>query len=145
MMEGYNLLRDTIISELESIPFVNVVTDGLGDEIDLSKQTIFPLAHLVILSAQPSGNAVTCNFELYCLDIVDISDNGTTDNKHDVLNTQYNVGLRMYESLRRGHLWEEKLEVSSWSMDLIEQAYENFLAGWKISASVLIPNHMSKC
>ena len=144
-MTGYHLLRDSLINELQSNPFVNVVSEGLGDEIDLSKQTIFPLSHIVILDATPNNNIVTFNVEVYCVDIVDISDEGISDNKQDVINTQYNVGLRLYESLRRGALWTSGLEQTSMKMERLEQAFENLLAGWKISVSIMIPNHMSIC
>lgn len=133
------------MAELQSNPFVNVITEGLADGIDLSKQTIFPLSHLVIYDATPDERVVTWNVDLFCLDIVDVSDNGIEDNKHDVLNTQYNVGLRLFESLKRGNLWDSGVEISTMKMVRLEQAFENLLAGWRISFNVVIPNHMSIC
>ena len=144
-MEGYAKLYNDIKTYLQQSEFVNVVTEGLGDEIDLSKQTIFPLSHLVINNADFQNNAVQFQFDLYCMDIVDISDSGV-DNKHDVLNTQYNVLLRMYEDLRRGNLWtDNQVEVVTMNIESFEQAYENYLAGWKANIVLLIPNHMTIC
>lgn len=143
-MEGYSFLYNTVKNYLEANPFVNVFGEGMGDEIDLSKQTIFPLSYMVIESATPSENSVLFTFTVYAMDIVDISDSGV-NNKHDVLNTQYNVLLRFYEDLRRGSLWDGKMEVSSFTMSAFEQAYANSLAGWSASITVLIPNHMTIC
>ena len=144
MNEGYALVYTKLKETLNNNPLVNLVSEGLTDEIDLGKQTIFPLAHIVINSATFIDNAVEFQIDLYCMDIVDISDDGV-DNKIDVMNTQYNILLRLYEDLRRGNLWDEKLEISSMSVTAFEQAYENYLAGWSASISVLIPNHMTIC
>lgn len=143
-MTGYYLVLDSLMAELDSSPFVSIVTEGLGDEIDLSKQTIFPLAHVNILSATPTDNIVDFSVDVYSMDIVDFSDNGK-DNKVEVLNTQYNVILRLYESLRRGNLWDQGVQVSSINIEFFEQAYDNYLAGARGSFTVTVPNHMSIC
>ncbi len=143
-MTGYFLVLDKLTEELNSSPFVSIVTEGLGDEIDLSKQTIFPLSHINIISATPIDNIVEFNVDIYAMDIVDFSDNGL-DNKIEVLNAQYNVILRLYESLRRGDLWEGGLEITSVSIEFFEQAYDNYLAGARGSFTIQIPNHMSIC
>ncbi len=144
MNEGYALVYTKLKETLNNNPLVNLVSEGLTDEIDLKKQTIFPLAHIVINSATFIDNAVEFQIDLYCMDIVDISDDGV-DNKIDVMNTQYNILLRLYEDLRRGNLWDDKLEISTMNITAFEQAYENYLAGWSASISVLIPNHMTIC
>jgi len=144
MNEGYALVYTKLKETLNNNPLVNLVTEGLTDEIDLGKQTIFPLAHIVINSASFQDNSVSFSLDIYCMDIVDISDDGV-DNKIDVMNTQYNILLRLYEDLRRGNLWDEKLEIVSMDITAFEQAYENYLAGWSASISVLIPNHMTIC
>ena len=144
MNEGYALLYTKLIDNLSNNPLVNLVTEGLTDEIDLGKQTIFPLAHVVINSATFQNNAVSFQVDIYCMDIVDISDDGI-DNKKDVMNTQYNILLRLYEYLRRGTLWNDDIEIESMSVTAFEQAYENYLAGWSASLSILVPNHMTIC
>ncbi len=143
-MTGYYLVLDKLTEELKSSPFVSIVTEGLGDEIDLSKQTIFPLSHINILTATPIDNIVEFSVDIYSMDVVDFSDNGK-DNKIEVLNTQYNVLLRLYESLRRGDLWDDGLDITSVSIEFFEQAYDNYLAGVRGSFTIQIPNHMSRC
>ena len=142
--EGYSFLYNTVKATLEADPFVNSFGEGMGDEIDLSKQTIFPLHYMVIGGATPDNNAVQFTFTLYAMDVVDISESGV-NNKHEVLNTQYNVLLRFYEEMRRGDLWDNKLQIISFTMTAFEQAYANYLAGWSASVTVYIPNHMTIC
>lgn len=143
-MTGYYLVLDQLMAELKSYPFVNNVTEGLGDEIDLSKQTIFPLSHVNILSANPIDNIVEFSIDVYAMDIVDISDTDL-DNKIEVLNTQYNVLLRLYESLRRGDLWDRGIQLTSMNIEFFEQAYENYIAGCRGTLTIAVPNHMSIC
>jgi len=143
-MDGYFKILDAIKSELETYAFVNSITHGLGDSIDLSKQTIFPLVHTMILDATPDKNIVTFNVRVWVLDIVDINKDGV-NNLDYVHNNMYNVALRLYESLRRGDLWDVGLEVSSARLNAIERAYENYLAGWQVDMAIMIPNHMSIC
>lgn len=143
-MEGYSFFYNTIKSYIEQSPFVNVFGEGMGDEIDLSKQTLYPLSYMVVESATPQQNAVEFTFTLYAMDIVDISDT-KVNNKHSVMNTQYNVLLRFYEDLRRGELWGDKMQMTSFSMQAFEQAYSNYVAGWSASITVIIPNHMTIC
>ncbi len=142
--EGYSLVYNTIKDTLEANPLVNKFGEGMGDEIDLSKQTIFPLAYMSIETATPDENAVQFTFTLYAMDIVDISDSGI-NNKHSVMNTQYNVLLRLYEDLRRGDLWDKKVQLVGFNMQAFEQAYSNLLAGWSASITLYVPNHMTIC
>jgi len=142
--EGYSLVYNTIKDTLEANPLVNQFGEGMGDEIDLSKQTLFPLSYMVMETATPDGNAVQFTFTLYAMDIVDISDDGV-NNKHSVMNTQYNVLLRLYEDLRRGDLWDNKVQLVGFTMQAFEQSYSNLLAGWSASVSLYVPNHMTIC
>ena len=46
-MTGFYDLIDKIKDALIAEPFVNTVTYGSLDDIDLNKQTIFPLSHIM--------------------------------------------------------------------------------------------------
>lgn len=144
MSTGYFKIIDTIMAEVSNYAMVNVVTKGLGDEIDLNKQTMFPLVHIIVLDATPQNNIVTFSLKIWFLDIVDINKEGP-NNVDYVLNNQYNMALRLYESLLRGNLWDSGLEVSSVRFTSVERAFENYLAGWQVDLSIMIPNHMSIC
>ena len=78
-MVGYYSILETLKTELETIPFVNSVTEGSLFDIDLNKQTIFPLSHIMVNSASFEGNVVRFNISIVAMDIVDISKDETTD------------------------------------------------------------------
>ena len=72
---------------------------AVGDifEVDLNKQTIFPLVHLIVNSATFEGSVVRYNISIMAMDIVDITKDETVskfdgnNNELWVLNTMLQV------------------------------------------------------
>ena len=93
-MTGYYNLLTKIKEHFDSDALVNTVTQGDIFEVDLNKQTIFPLVHIIVNSVQFVNNVQQANVSIMAMDIVDISKDETTslfdgnDNELDVLNTQ---------------------------------------------------------
>ena len=98
-MKGFYNLTDKLKDALLAEPFVNTVTFGSLDDVDLNKQTIFPLSHIIVNNTTVSSKTLTFNVSILAMDIVDISKDETTDifvgndNEQDVLNTQ--LGFRV--------------------------------------------------
>jgi len=151
-MKGfYNLtdkLKDTLLAE----PFVNTVTFGSLDDIDLNKQTIFPLSHITVNNTTVGTNILTFNVSILSMDIVDISKAETTDifvgndNEQDVLNTQLGLLTRVINTLQRGDLYTELYQVEGdVSCEPFVDRFENKLAGWVATFDVIIENDMTIC
>jgi hypothetical protein len=150
-MKGYYYVLEKLKSELETIPFVNTITQGSLDDIDNYKSTVFPLSHIIINNVTPENNILRFNVSIIAMDIVDFNKEETTDvflgndNEIDVLNTQLTVLIRMYEVLRRGAL-NDFLEADGFpTMEPFTERFENYLAGWTMTIDLLIPNEMSIC
>jgi len=77
-MSYYGILN-IIKSELEATDLVNTVTQGDIFRIDLAKQTIFPLAHIIVNNATFESNVIRYNISIIAMDVVDISKDETTD------------------------------------------------------------------
>ena len=94
MAQGFYNLTDKLKEELLKDPFVNTVTYGNIFEVDLNKQTIFPLSHFIVNNVVDRGQTLLFNISLLCMDLVDESKEDITDsfigndNEQDVLNTQ---------------------------------------------------------
>jgi hypothetical protein len=136
----------------ESDPIVNTITQGDIFRVDLNKQTIFPLVHIIVNNVQFVENVQQANVSVMAMDIVDISKDETedlftgNDNEVDVLNTQLAVLNRMYEFLRRGDLYDDKFQVTGDpTCEPFIDRFENKLAGWTMTFDVLIPNDMTVC
>jgi hypothetical protein len=151
-MVGFYTIIDTLKAELNSSPFVNSVTEGSIFNVDLAKQTIFPLSHIMVNTATFEENVMRFNVSIIAMDIVDISKDETidvfrgNDNEQDVLNTQLAVLQRVYEVMRRGTLYTELFQVDgNPSCEPFTERFENLLAGWTMTFDVLVPNQMSIC
>lgn len=151
MANFYNIL-DTLKNHLEGDAIVNTVTTGDIFQVDLGKQTIFPLSHIMVNNATFEGNVIRFNVSLLAMDIVDISKDEITDiflgndNEQDVLNTQLAVLNRLYEMLRRGDLYTNNFMVEgNPSCEPFAERFENYLAGWTMTFDILVANTMTIC
>ena len=151
-MTGYYNLLTKIKEHFDNDPIVNTTTQGDIFRIDLNKQTIFPLVHIIVNSVQFVNNVQQANISVLAMDIVDISKDETTDlfegndNELDVLNTQLAVTNRLYEMLRRGTLYDDKYQITGQpTCEPFIDRFENKLAGWTMTFDVLMPNDMTIC
>lgn len=151
-MANYYSLLDTLKNHLNNDPFINTVTQGDIFSVDLGKQTIFPLCHIMVNNATFESNIIRFNISLLCMDIVNISKDEATDifngndNEVDVLNTTLSVLNRLYEDLRRGDLFTDAFQVDgSPTVEPFAERFENYLAGWTMTMDILVPNEMTVC
>ena len=72
-MKAYYDLVDKLNTYLDGSPSVNTVTFGDIFKVDLSKQTIFPLAHINIQNVTFSEHIMTFSLQVICMDIVNES------------------------------------------------------------------------
>ena len=90
-IRGFYQLTETIKTQLLSDVNVNTVTTGDIFDIDLSKQSIFPLSHIIINSVTTQEQVLLFNITVMAMDIVDESKEKTEDifrgnnNEQDVL------------------------------------------------------------
>ena len=139
-------------TELNNDTLINTVSEGDIFSIDLNKQTIFPLCHIMVNSATFVDNVIQYNISIMAMDVVDISKEETTDkfrgndNEQDILNTQINILNRLYEKLRRGNLYDDNYQVDGTpSLEPFIDRFENKLAGWTMTVNINTPNVMTVC
>tara|TARA_R100000988_G_C3988502_1_gene161240 strand:- start:19 stop:474 length:456 start_codon:yes stop_codon:yes gene_type:complete len=139
-------------TELNNDALVNTVSSGDIFDVDLSKQTIFPLCHIIVNSATFVDNVIQYNISILSMDVVDVSKDETADkfrgndNEQDVLNTQLNILNRLYEKLRRGNLYDDNYQVDGTpNLEIFVDRFENKLAGWTMTVNINTPNVMTVC
>lgn len=149
---SYYAILNTLKTELEATNLVNTVTEGDIFRVDLSKQTIFPLAHIMINNATFENNVIRYNVSIIAMDIVDISKDETTDifvgndNEQDVLNTQVIMLNRVYDKLRRGdYFLNSGIIDGNPTLEPFIERFENNLAGWTMTFDYLVSNEMTIC
>ena len=139
-------LKDTLQAHSQ----VNVVTTGDLFDVDLNKQTIFPLSHIIVNQATFEGQVVRMSVSLVCMDVVDDTKEDPraqpepfygTSNVQDILNTQLAVINDVVQELRRGTLYSDlyQLDGNPTCTPFLER-FENLLAGWTATFDVLLAN-----
>tara|TARA_B100001175_G_scaffold317393_1_gene334115 strand:- start:2559 stop:3074 length:516 start_codon:yes stop_codon:yes gene_type:complete len=158
-LNGFYLITELIREQLAKDVNVNTVTYGDIFQVDLSKQTIFPLSHVQVVSATMQENVWMFNISILCMDIVEKpkdyvdTENDTAKNifrgntnEQDIWNTQLAVANRLLELLYRGNLYENKFQLEGQPVcEPFTDRFENELAGWTVSFNILIPNDMTIC
>lgn len=151
-MANYFNILDTLKAHLDSDPFITTVTEGDIFQVDLGKQTLFPLAHIMVNTATFEGNVLRFNITLMVMDIADISKDEVAsiflgnNNEQEILNTTLSVLNRAYEVLRRGDLYSNNFQVDgNPSCEPFTERFENYLAGWAMTFDVLVANNMTIC
>jgi|TARA_R100000900_G_scaffold138107_1_gene116807 hypothetical protein len=151
-MKGFYNVTKELKTALAAEPFVNTVTFGSLDDVDLNKQTIFPLSHIIVNNTTVGTKTLTFNISILAMDIVDISKEATTDifvgndNEQDVLNTQLGLLTRIINILQRGDLYTNLYQVQGdVSCEPFVDRFENKLAGWAATFDVVVQNDMTIC
>jgi len=151
-IRGFYLLTKAIKDQLLSDVNVNTVTTGDLYDIDLAKQSIFPLSHIIINNVTTQEQTLTFNITVMAMDIVDESKNATTDifvgndNEQDVLNTQLAVLNKLIMVLRRGVLYNDQYQLDGdATLEPFYERFENRLAGWAATFDVFVRNDIDIC
>lgn len=151
MIGFYNVLeqiKDTLGAE----PFVNTITYGNIDDVDLNKQNIFPLSHIIVNNTTIQERVLTFNISVLAMDVVDISKDETAnifrgnDDEQDILNTQLAVLTRLSSILKRGTLYDNKYQLDGdVTCEPFVDRFENKIAGWTGTFSIIVQNDMTIC
>jgi hypothetical protein len=151
-MNVYYSLINQLKQHFDVDVLTNTVTQGNIFAVDLGKQTIFPLVHIMVNQITFNDNVLTANVTLLCMDNVsqrkEEAPNNfeNADNEIDVLNTTLAILNRAFEKLKHGTMWDNlyKLRGTPTCEPFIER-FENYLAGWAMTFDVDYPNDMDVC
>jgi len=96
-IRGFYQLTETIKEQLLEDKNINTVTTGDITDVNLNKQDIFPMGHIIVNSVVDQEQVLRFNITVLAMDIVDQSKELTIDrfkgnaNEQDILNTQLSV------------------------------------------------------
>jgi len=151
-VRGYYQLTSTIEEQLLADVNNNTVSIGDISKVNLNKQDIFPLAHMIVNSVSVEENVLRFNISILACDVVDQSKDETTDrftgndNEQDILNTQLAVLNRLIQRLRMGSLHTDMYQLDgNASLVPFMDRFENQLAGWSADMDILIYNDIYIC
>jgi len=145
-------VTETLKAQLLTDVNVNTVTTGDITDVDLQKQTIFPLSHIIVNTVSQEDGVLRFNVSVLAMDIVHQSNTETQDifegnnDLQDILNTQLEVLNKLTQVLRKGTLHTDAYQLDgNASIEPFYDRFENELAGWTATMDVLIYNDISIC
>jgi hypothetical protein len=151
-MNGYYSLLNELNTHFTSDPLVNTITQGSIFNVDLGKQNLFPLVHIMVNQVTFNDNVMTANVTLMAMDNVSqrkeepTTKFETSDNEIDVLNTQLAILNRAFEMLKHGNIWDNLYQLNGApTCEPFVERFENYLAGWAMTFDVDFPNDMTRC
>ncbi len=151
-MKGFYQVTETIKNQLLADVNVNTVTTGDITRIDLSKQTMFPLSHIVVNNVGNEDNILRFSLSVLSMDVVNISKEEVVDifignnNEQDILNTQLAVLNKLVQVLRGGTLHQDLYQLDGTpNFEPFYDRFENEMAGWALTFDVIIPNDIDIC
>lgn len=152
-MIAYLELTEALKSHLLSDEDINHVVIGDISQIDIKKQTMFPLGHLLIGSAGFVRGVVNFSVTVSVMDIVDINKEDPITgqeewrtNKEYVKNTMLAVLENLHKEITNGDLGGAAWEfVGDSTAEPFEDRFENLLTGWSMTFDVVIPNTVQNC
>jgi hypothetical protein len=151
-IRGFYQLTETIKDQLLADINCNTVTTGDLYDVNLNKQDIFPLAHIIVNNVTQEEQTLTFNISILAMDVVDQSKLPTEDrfignnNEQDILNTQLAVLNKVIQVLRMGTLYKDQYQLDSpVNCEPFYDRFENQLAGWTATMDIVIYNDIRIC
>ena len=117
-VRGFYQLTETIKTQLLLDINVNTVTTGDISDINLNKQDIFPLSHIIVNNVVVNEQTLDFNISILSSDIVNQSKLETVDiftgnnDVQNILNTQLAVLNKVIQKLRMGNLHTDMYQLS---------------------------------
>ena len=151
-VRGFYQLTETIKTQLLLDINVNTVTTGDISDVNLNKQDIFPLSHIIVNNVVVNEQTLDFNISILSSDIVNQSKLETVDiftgnnDVQNILNTQLAVLNKVIQKLRMGNLHTDMYQLSgSPSLQPFYDRFDNQLAGWTATMDVQIYNDIYIC
>lgn len=152
-MNHYTQLLYYIKELAEADDFVNTVTQGDWDKLDLDKNNIFPIVHINITGAGFSnGSTVTFDVQLGCFSLRDINKEVVTDkfwqqdNEVDNLNETLVVLNKLWGKMYKDFADNNITSSENPTLEPTTEYGKNLLDGWIMTFTVEMPNnYISLC
>ena len=147
---GLNMYTELLyyIKQLgEADPFVNTITQGEFDRLDLDKTNIFPLLHASITGAGfTNGQTVTFNIQIGCFNVRHVNkdinvdkfwlNDNEVDNLNETLATLNRLWLNMYKDFAENNITSSENP----TLEPVVEYSKNLLDGWIMTFDVELPN-----
>jgi hypothetical protein len=150
-MNQFYLAVELLRNRLSANYDVNTTLFGRTEDKDLYKKNIYPIAHIVPVSAESTSRVSTFTFDVAALDQRDLSKQEITDkflsndDLQDNLNVTYSILNDLVSWLQRQNN-DQNIELSAVGtfQPVLFKDY-NLLDGWVVQITLQVPNNIDVC
>ena len=148
MSKLYDII-DKLKETGEALPSIRTITFGNLEDVDIKRQTIFPLIHIVPGTATLNGSTISWAFQIHAMDLIDFNKADLndmddpfhgTDNMQDVLSDMVQQLSIMVDKIKRGASFGTYEIVGSQTMTPFFDKTGNSLAGYTLSVTINSPS-----
>jgi len=148
MSKLYDII-DKLKETGEALPSIRTITFGNLEDVDIKRQTIFPLIHIVPGTATLNGSTISWSFQIHAMDPIDFNKDDLndmddpfhgTDNMQDVLSDMVQQLSIMVDKIKRGASFGTYEIVGSQTMTPFFDKTGNSLAGYTLSVTINSPS-----
>ena len=152
-----NKTYNNVIMTLEGLgvqhKFINTTTVGDIYDIDLEKETKFPLMHINPTSVTTGANQLNYNFQIFVMDLVSEKEDWKPE-PPNAPNTSTTHNLSNI-SIFRNSKWQAQLSLdinapvyftdSEYTLEPFSERFDNLLTGWVFQLSIVVQNDFQSC
>ena len=163
----YNNVVNTLLRMAEY--HQQIFTTSVGDiwDIDLAKNTKFPLLHINPTSVATGDATLTYNFQIFIMDMVDEKANWTMNNasanftklyktlsnEQDVFNETLQIATDFIGMLRHSSRQSTDGDINNpvyftddqFTIEPFQERFDNLCCGWVFNLGVLVQNDFQTC
>ena len=159
----YNNLVDTLKSLGAQHQQIKTTTTGDIFDIDLSKNTLFPLMHINGVNVTTGPSTLTYNFQIFIMDLVSEKSNWTQaniqsaqklSNNQEVLSDCLQICTDIISIFRHSQ-WQAQLSLDinagvyfaegEFTIEPFSERFDNELTGWVFPLSIIVENDFQTC
>ena len=159
----YNNVVNTLLLMAEKHYGIHTTSVGDIHDIDLEKNTKFPLLHINPVNVQTGQATLTYNFQIFIMDLVSEKENWTQtnfqsannlSNNQEVLNETLQICTDIIGMLRHSQ-WQSELTndidapiiwgEGEFNIEPFSERFDNEVTGWVFSLPVIVHNDFQTC
>jgi len=149
--KSYNNVIDTLACVGEQHLNIQSVTSGDIWEIDLEKNTLFPLFHINPVNVTVGMNTRTFNFQLFVMDLVEPDESNEQEVLSDCLEIMndiiaiYKHGEILYGYDEAAGEEQRYFIDNDFTIDPFTEKFDNSVSGWVMSFAITVENELNSC
>ena len=146
----YNNLIDTLKELGEKHQQISTTTTGDIFDIDLEKNTKYPLMHINPINVTTASFGLTYNFQIFIMDLVEPDDANEQDVYNDVLQTCIDI-----ISIFRNSKWQAQLSLDidapvyftegDYTLEPFTERFDQSVTGWVFQIGIVVANDFQTC